>query len=131
MMHKVIFDSVNAPAGEVIGLACGYASLNEIIFTNEKISVQIEAKTGEVDFYDMESNKLLSAKVETPSSGDEKFSEVKCSIECEQITLGFPEYNYIDNYPRCDGEYDRWTKIVAGYRFLRYDYRNNCLVAEN
>ncbi len=131
MMHKVIFDSVKAPEGEVIGLACGYESLTEILFINEKIAVQIEAKTGEVDFYDLESNKLLSTKVATPSSGDEKFSEVKCSIECEQITLGFPQYDYVDNYPHCDGEHDRWTKIITDYRFLRYDYRNNCLVAEN
>ena len=130
MMDKVIFDSAKFPAGEVIALACGYESLTEIVFTNEKIAVQIEAKTGTVEFFDLESNKLLSAKVETPSAGDEKFSEVKCSIECEQIALGFPQYDYVDNYPHCDGEHDCWTKITTGFTFLRYDYRNNCIVTE-
>ena len=128
MTHEVIFNSDNCPNGEMINLASGYISLTKIEFVNENITVNIEAKTGEVDFYDSEAKKRLSAKIKTPLSGDEKFSEVKCIVEGEQIKLGFPQYDYKDNYPNCDGEHDRWTKTITGFVFLCYDFKNNCIV---
>jgi hypothetical protein len=128
MIHEVVFDSVSSGRGESIGLACGYVSLNQITFINEKIIVNIEAKTGAITFCDLASNELLSTTIETPASGDDKYSEVACSVEGEQIKLGFPQYTYKDNYPHCDGESDRWTKIVSGFRYLCYDYKRNCIV---
>lgn len=128
MTHEVIFDSAKYPAGEILGLACGYVSLTEISFINEKVTVTIEAKTGEIAFYDLQANSLLSAKAQPPVSGDEKFSEVKCLAEGDQIKLGFPQYTYKDNYPHCDGENDRWTKTVSGFCFISYDLKNNCIV---
>lgn len=128
MIHEVIFDSVKSDKGERVSLACGYVSLNQILFINEKITVNIEAKTGEIEFYDLESNKLLSTKIQTPESGDEKFSEVECSVEGEKIKLGFPQYTYEDNYPNCDGESDRWTKIILDFDYLCYDFKNNRLI---
>ena len=128
MTHEVIFNSNLYPNGEMVQLACGYISLTKIEFVNENVTAAIEAKTGEVDFYDSEAKKLLSTKIETPLLGDEKFSEVKCIIDGEQIKLGFPKYSYEDNYPHCDGEHDRWTKIISGFIFLCYDYKNNCIV---
>jgi len=128
MEHKVIFDSTNFPGGKVIGLASGYLSLSQIIFVNEGITVTVEAKTGEVEFFDAESNKLLAVKAALPADGDEKFSELKCVADGGVIKLGFPEYTYKDNYPNCDGESDRWTKVISGYRFMSYDIKNNCIV---
>ncbi len=128
MTHDVIFNSANCPNGELVNLACGHISLTKIEFVNQNIIVNIEAKTGEVEFYDLESNKLLSAKAQIPILGDEKFSEVKCMVEGEQIKLGFPIYTYKDNYPHCDGEHDRWTKTVSGFSYLCYDFKNNCLI---
>ncbi len=128
MTHDVIFKSDRCPNGEMINLACGYISRTKIEFINEKITVNIEAKTGEVDFYDAEAKKRLSAKIEAPLSGDEKFSEVKCIVEGEQIKLGFPQYVYKDNYPHCDGEHDRWTKTISGFNYLCYDFKNNRLI---
>ena len=37
-------------------------------------------------------------KVQTSAAGDEKFSEVKCIVEGEQIKLSFPKYTYKDNF---------------------------------
>ena len=128
MTHEVIFNSDNYPNGERVNLASGYVSLTKIDFINENIIVNIEAKTGEVDFYNSEEKKRLSTKIEVPLSGDEKFSEVKCIIEGEQIKLGFPKYTYKDNYPHCDGEHDRWTKTISDFIFLCYDFKNNCIV---
>ncbi len=128
MIHDVIFNSKNCPNGEIVNLASGYISLTKIEFINENVAVTIEAKTGDVDFYDSEAKKCLSAKIETPISGDEKISEVKCIVEGELIKLGFPQYTYKDNYPHCDGEHDRWTKTISGFVFLCYDLKNNCIV---
>ncbi len=128
MTHKVIFNSDNYPNGEIVNLASGYVSLTKIEFINENITVNIEAKTGDVEFYDSEAKKCFSAKIEIPSSGDEKFSEVKCVVEGEKIKLGFPQYTYKDNYPHCDGEHDRWTKTISGFNFLCYNFKNNRIV---
>lgn len=38
----------------MVTLACGYVSLTKIVFANENITAEIEAKTGEVAFYDAE-----------------------------------------------------------------------------
>ena len=128
MTHEVTFSSSNSPSGELITLASGHISLTKIKFENQNLFADIEAKTGEINFYDSASNKLLSAKVQLPSSGDEKFSEVKCIVEGGQIKLGFPEYSYKDNYPNCDGEHDRWTKTISGFKFICYDIKNNCIL---
>lgn len=123
-----MFDSAKQSDGTLINLACGYISLNEITFVRENIIVNIEACTGEVVFSDLNSNKLLSVKVEMPSSGDDKFSEIKCIVQNGQIKLGFPQYTYEDNYPNCDGEHDRWTKTIQDFRYLCYDIESNQIV---
>ena len=128
MANKLTFDSAACPNGKVVNLACGYISLNEIEFVYEKVIVIIEACTGEIEFCDMQLNKLLSFRVQTPTEGDEKFSEVKCVVEGQKIKLGFPQYNYVDNYPHCDGEHDRFSKTVSGFDFICYDFENNCIL---
>ena len=128
MEHNVVFDSIKCPNGELINLASGFISLTKVEFKNENIVALIESKTGEINFCDLQSNNLLSTKTETPQSGDDKFSEVKCIVEGNQIKLGFPKYDYKDNYPNCDGEYDRWTKTISGYDYLIYDFIENCIV---
>ncbi|MBQ9121723.1 MAG: hypothetical protein IJY12_05135 [Clostridia bacterium] len=130
MVHEATFNSDNYPNGQIIELACGHISLTEIKFVNENVTVNVEAKTGKVDFYDSETKKCLSTKIELPLSGDEKFSEVKCIVEGEQIKVGFPQYNYKDNYPHCDGEHDRWTKIISDFNLLCYDFKNNRIVEQ-
>ncbi len=127
MTHEICFNSDLCSDGKMIELACGYISLTKIEFVNEHITATVEAKTGEVVFYSG-AEERLSTKIATPLSGDEKFSEIKCIVEGGQIKLGFPKYTYEDNYPHCDGEHDRWTKIISGFTFLCYDFQNNCIV---
>lgn len=129
MEHQVIFDSEKHPEGEVVGLACGYISQNEISFIRENCIVTVEAKTGKIVFCDSEGNQRLAASVELPRSGDEKFSEVKCMAEGDRIKLGFPQYAYKDSYPNCDGEHDRWTKYLSGFTYVCYDRKKNGIIA--
>ena len=128
MKNELVFDSTKHPNSALISLACGHISLNKITFIRENIIVSIEACKGEVIFCDLNSNKLLSVKIETPSSGDDKFSEIKCIAQNGQIKLGFPQYTYEDNYPHCDGEYDRWTKTIRDFHFLCFDIKSNQIV---
>ena len=128
MTHQIAFDSAARPEGELLTLAAGYVSLNAIDFVQEQITVQIESKTGDVVFFDSSARPLLSVKVPVPTDGDEKLSHVNCAVSGEVIRLGFPEYDYEDTYPHCDGESDRWKKVIAGYRYLCYDCKNNCIV---
>lgn len=128
MTHHVTFDSKACPNGAIVPLASGHISENEIAFINEKITVHIEAKSGALSFCDADGTVLLTATVPLPTSGDEKFSEVKCAANDGQIRLGFPQYTYQDNYPHCDGEHDRWEKSIASFTFVCYDVGENSLI---
>ena len=128
MKNELVFDSAKCPEGAVVNLACGYISLNEITFVRENVIVSIEACRGDVVFSNLNSGETLSAEAELPSSGDDKFSEVKCVVGDGQIKIGFPQYTYKDNYPHCDGEHDRWTKTISGFRYLCYDFKNNSFI---
>lgn len=126
--HEVVFNSERCPDGETVGLASGYISLTNIIFIKENIFVTIESKKGEITFYNTETKLNLFHKMQMPLSGDEKFSEVKCKVDGKQLQIGFSLYTYEDNYPNCDGEYDRWTKIISGFDYLCYDFEKNCIM---
>lgn len=128
MINQLQFDSVKCPEGKRLSLACGHISLNEIVFVHEHISVQVEAKTGDVVFYDENGGKLLSTQMTTPTSGDEKFSDLFCRATDGQISLGFPRYTYEDTYPNCDGESDRWKKTIWEYRTILYLIESNRIV---
>lgn len=125
MTNRIEFDSASFPHGKTVDLACGHISLNEIVFTAEGITVLLDACTGKLDVCDGASNKLLSAKIALPHSGDEKISELRLLVSDGKIRLGIPEYSYKDNYPHCDGEHDRWTKILRGFSDLEYDIAAN------
>lgn len=63
------------------------------------------SRTGDTHFYDYENNLLVTA------SGTEKeFAEVRFSWQQDLLTLDFGHMETVDNYPNCDGEYDRWSE---------------------
>ena len=128
MINELVFNSSEYPQGKMLELACGYVSENQIAFQNENIIVTVEAKTGEVVFFEGK-RELLRTCVPLPAAGDEKFSEVQCCVEGTVIRLSFPDYGYQDHYPNCDGEHDRWTKYIKGFTHLRYDRQTNTLAS--
>lgn len=39
-------------------------------------------------------------------------------MEGKTITISFAIVEWIDNYPNCDGEHDRWDSRTVGYHDL-------------
>ncbi len=67
---------------------------------------------GEVCFYDYE-NKLLARSDET----EKQFKEFGFQWSADVLTVSFGHEETVDNYPNCDGEYDRWsTEWVTDYQ---------------
>ena len=110
-----------------IELANGYISTTKILFEAEKIVVKIDAK-GVIDFLDFEDQVIASIDIPQQTGGKEVYTEVLCGVEDSCILLKFPIVEWIDNYPHCDGEHDRWDSKIIGYHKLVFDLKTNQII---
>lgn len=101
-------------------LASGYISTTTVFFEAERIGVTIEAKGGVV-FFDGEGTELAAVKMPVQSGGREVYEDVVCSTSDGSLVLRFPIVKWIDNYPHCDGEHDRWDSEIIGWHTLVFD----------
>ncbi len=46
--------------------------------------------------------------------------DVTCSVEAGKIVLQIPIYRWINHYPNCIGESDRWNAETIGYHTVRF-----------
>lgn len=97
-----------------IGIACGYVDTTEIFFRQENILVKVTA-AGQIDFFAGE-NLLASLSVPAGSGGRGCYQDIACKAEDGKLLLRFPEYTWVDHYPDCDGESDRWSARITGYK---------------
>ena len=110
-------------------LASGYISTTGILFEADKVAAIIEAK-GSVVFYDLEEHALASFDIPSQTGGREVYETVDCGKENGHIVLRFPIVHWIDNYPNCDGEHDRWDSVIVGYRTLIFDAEKQSVLFE-
>ena len=66
-------------------------------------------------------NTIAAVTVPKQEGGREIYMDVTCSVEDGQIVLKMPIYSWIDHYPNCDGESDRWSTKTIGYHTVRFD----------
>ena len=102
-------------------LACGFITRTDILFKEENIAAVIEC-TGEIEFRrpDDMRNTIAAVTVPKQEGGREIYMDVTCSVEDGQIVLKMPIYSWIDHYPNCDGESDRWDAETIGYHTVRF-----------
>ena len=105
-------------------LANGYISTTEILLEAEKMVIKIDAK-GYVEFLDFEDMVIASINIPEQTGGKEVYTEVMCGIENESLLLKLPIVKWIDNYPHCDGEHDRWDTKIIGCHVLTFDLLTN------
>jgi len=123
-MEQIVFKSDMLQGGKNFQIASGYISTTNILFENEGIMAAIEAQ-GHIDFYDLADNLLASLDVQNQDGGREVYQDVHCNVEDNFIIIKFPIYEWIDNYPHCDGEYDRWDTRIIGYHRVCFDTKTN------
>ncbi len=105
-------------------LASGYVSETVIVFEKENICALVNA-SGKVDFQDARGKLLASASAPAVTDGKEKYVSLYYRIDENKIILDFPVYEWIDNYPHCDGEHDRWDTREIGAHTITFDCINH------
>ena len=128
-VYDKIFKSTETKE-EKYQLASGYISTTTVFFEEENIVAKIEAK-GEVIFFDGDDAELAAVQMPEQSGGREVYEDVICSVEAGKIMLKFPIVKWIDNYPHCDGEHDRWDSQIIGWHILRFDTKTKDITVEN
>ncbi len=118
--YDKIFNSETDKNLKKIQLANGHISNTTILFEREGIVVGIESK-GHIRFCDNKGKSLISFDVPAQTGGKEVYDEVLCAAEGGVISLHFPIVEWIDNYPNCDGEFDRWDTQVIGHHIVKFD----------
>ena len=101
-------------------LASGYVSVTVIAFEALGVTARIEAE-GTVLFSDADGNAVARLSIPEQTGGREKYTDVLCKTDGGMITLRFPIVKWIDNYPHCDGEHDRWDAVTIGYHTIKLD----------
>ncbi len=96
----------------------GHIEDTEIFFENEKLYVTV-LKTGEITF-ESELHAKLAEAVMTPDTKNGMHDSAYCKAASGKIYLYFSIVDYVDNYPHCDGEHDRWSEVCTGYDCLVY-----------
>ncbi len=122
----ITFDSEKA-AEKLYQLASGYISETTIHFEKENVVAVIQAK-GCVEFYTMEDELITSGSVPAVDDGREAYQEIGCQAGGGILELRFPIYEWIDNYPNCDGEHDRWDTRITGFHTLKLDLQTGTIV---
>ena len=112
---------------KVYSLANGYISHTTFHFEKENVVVVIEAK-GNIEIYDMKDSLLASTNAPKLVSGKEVYESIRLQVEQNEIVLEFPIYSWIDNYPHCDGEHDRWDCVIKGYQPIRFNLINKAFI---
>ena len=122
--YEKVFKSAECTGTKEYQLATGYISTTEIYFEAEKTVIRIEA-AGKVTFMDNEENVIVSVNVPEQTGGKGTYNDVICSVEENKIVLKLPVVEWIDNYPHCDGEHDRWDCRTIGYHMVKFEPETN------
>ena len=112
---------------------CGKTTVCSVVsqdFVNEGIISIIEQGEHRVDFYTPEDDFLLSTPLPIVEDGGKAYFDICCGVENGIITMKFPVYNWVDNYPHCDGEYDRWDTTVIGYHVMKFNLSDNSVTID-
>ena len=101
-------------------LATGYISTTVLFFEREEILARIQAD-GHVAFLNPDGGLLAEFRAPRETEGRGVYEQVLCSVKDGKLQLRFPVVQWIDNYPNCDGEHDRWDSRIVGYHTVEFD----------
>lgn len=80
-----------------------------VFFEKEKVFLRAD-REGNALFFDMDGKELFKARA---VYDDGYFSWIYCCVSKNTVSVSFTVTKLVDNYPHCDGEYDRWDEIVV------------------
>ncbi|MBE7056090.1 MAG: hypothetical protein E7388_01440 [Ruminococcaceae bacterium] len=95
-----------------------------ILFENEGVIVVIDQNEGFFEFYTTDEQLITYGSLPTVEEGRKSYLDICYSVDKDNIVLKFPVYQWIDNYPNCDGESDRWDTKTIGFHIIKFDFVN-------
>ncbi len=120
----IVFNSEIEGGKKQFQIASGHISETTILFEKENIVAVVNAK-GSVEFFDVTDKLLASGEILADESGREVYEEICCQVDGDKIVIDFPIYEWVDHYPNCDGDHDRWSTKIIGYNSLKFDVKKN------
>ena len=105
---------------QAFSLATGYISTTEIYVPAIKTVLKITA-SGEIEFLNQDESVITKISLSPQTGGREVYEKVNLYISENILSMEFPIVKWIDNYPHCDGEHDRWDSVTIGYMVAEYD----------
>ena len=105
-------------------LACGYYDKTSFLFKEEEFYVIIHCK-GEFSFYTMNGELIEEKQAKKMETGRECYMDVTIEVKDNNILFKLPEYSWIDHYPNCDGESDRYDAKIIGIRDIIHFSKTN------
>ena len=124
MGYDKIFSSAEHADFYKIDLANGYISTTAVLFEAENIGVKVDA-AGILEFSNRQGVLLYTFELSKNIGGKEKYDHMLCKVRDGKLLFRFPIIEWIDNYPHCDGEHDRWDSKVIGYHTVTYTPTEN------
>lgn len=126
MEYVIEFNSERDTKDKYYHLACGFISETTIVFKHENVKAVIHAK-GDVKFFDMNDNLIAAGKAPSVVFGRGLYEDISCQVKDNRIELLFPIYDWVDYYPNCDGEYDRWGTDIVGHHTFALDLKTKTI----
>lgn len=114
MQYDRIFDSSSNASGKAFEIE----DQNSITILFEKEQVILYADTdGNAVFSAVDGVELYKTKAEET---ERRYLDFFCQVSGSTITVKFRTVKYIDHYPHCDGEHDRWSRIIVSESPVSY-----------
>ena len=110
------------PEQQRFHLSCGFYDTTSFFFEKANLRVDIHC-CGSFTFYSADGAKLETFRLRPMDTGRECYMDVLITAADDAVIFRLPEYRWIDHYPHCDGESDRWSTEIIGIRDeLRYAF---------
>ena len=109
MKYDYVYDSVKDTSEKSFEFEKAGKPEIVVLFLAENILLMAN-REGNALFLDMDGKELYKDCAEAE---DTFFSRIECKASKNILTVCFVRTKTVDNYPHCDGEYDRWDEIVV------------------
>ena len=115
MKYDYIYNSEKQTSEVEIRLDEGAELPVKILFEKESIVLRAD-RDGNAIFYDINDNERYKEKAES----EKLFGSIRVFVKENKIGVRYPVTEWIDHYPHCDGEYDRWTERIIDNIYIYY-----------
>ena len=114
MTYDHIIRADNPLDGNRFHLSCGFYETTSFFFERLNFAVSIHCK-GEFTFYTPSDEKMSTIRLKPMETGRGCYMDVIITETEHSVLFQLPEYKWVDHYPNCDGESDRWDTEIVGF----------------